>query len=355
MGSGTDSLIYQWGKRLANKGHFVYALCLRSTYPMYNEGIIRLKEDIPFGGTRIGSGVLAPLLGIHKKRELQRELSEFDVVVTQLYPATAAMIGMGKKRPRWVHIEWTTPQLFGALPDLIYLKLATLINGMACRRADKVLVGSRFNKTWVKEKYRVDSKFMYIDGIDFDLFNKDNYTEHPYLKTPTILFVGRLAPHKGLEVLLMAMERLPGVQLKIIGSSISDKYTKSLKEVSKRCGIEDRVEFVGLVPWEKLPWYFATSTVFCSPSFWEGFLRAEAYAMEKPMVGFNRGANVETLMNGGSWVDNISPEPLAEALKPYLEDRQTALAAGQRGYRWAKANLDLDVIVDRLEEELLSI
>jgi glycosyltransferase involved in cell wall biosynthesis len=124
------------------------------------------------------------------------------------------------------------------------------------------------------------------------------------------------------------------------------KYYKSLIRLIETENLQNSVIFTGVVSWEDLPKYYAVCDVFATCSQWEGFLRAEAYAMEKPMVAFNVTANAETIQDGktGLLVKEMSPEAFASALIELLSDKKKAKEMGKKGYRWAKDNLDFDVI-----------
>ena len=350
LGSGTDSLIYQYAKRLG-KRHEVEVLCFRTDYKE-SENFKISKVDIPFGDTRLGSGVFAPLLLPY--RSLRQSLEQFDVVVTMLYPASLVPIGLGTK---WVHIEWGVPEgLWLSWKERVYVQLAKLAGRVACKKADLVLTPSIYIDNWVLRHYGIHGERMYLDGIDFKLFNID---EHKSGNTPNILFVGRLSPHKNIETLIKAFglvrSEIPNATLTIVGSHPFTSYYRSLLELVEQLQLEGVVSFEGVVSWESLPRYYAACAVFVSPSLWEGFMRCEAYAMGKPMVGFGCTSAPQTLNEGGISLSGLnfgSPESLAWPIIHLLLNKTRADRLGREGYEWAKTNLDLDIIVDNLEEVL---
>ncbi|MDG5800365.1 glycosyltransferase [Marinilabiliaceae bacterium ANBcel2] len=77
-------------------------------------------------------------------------------------------------------------------------------------------------------------------------------------KNPVIYYQGALNIGRGLEQTIRALSFLPEYRLRIVGSGdIEDK----LKDFAQRFGVDDRVEFVGRVPFEKLPHYAEGASV----------------------------------------------------------------------------------------------
>ncbi len=80
---------------------------------------------------------------------------------------------------------------------------------------------------------------------------------------PTIGFVGRHVRYKGLDVLLEALARLPGVHALIGGGG---PLLPSLKEMAAQLGVADRAHFVGHLTTAEKKRLLAASDVFAFPS-----------------------------------------------------------------------------------------
>jgi len=337
--------------------HQVEVFTFRSYYKLPTDNSWKINTiDIPFGKTRLGSGVFAPLF--IPWHSLRKRLEQFDIVVVQLYPANLIPILPKKLSTKVITVEWGTPSgVWSRWQERLYVKLAEWASGIACRRADKVLVGSKFVQNYVKQKYGVNSKVLCLDGLDFSLLDKDKYQNK---RKDNILYIGRISPHKNLHTLIEAFQQVkqavPNATLTIVGSHTFPRYTEKLHKLAAKLSLVNSVKWAGAVSWEALPQYYADCSVYCSPSLWEGFMRCEAFAFEKPMVVFNNTANAETVKDkeSGFVVKENTPEALALALITLLKDSELQHKMGKAGYSWAKNNLDLDIITKELVNDLIT-
>lgn len=105
---------------------------------------------------------------------------------------------------------------------------------------------------------------------------------------PKILYVGRLEKRKGLSILLKALpvikQKIPDTILIVVGNGPAKNYFQRMVTGLK---IVDSVEFIGFVPNEELPSYYASSDVYCSPTLYpeaNSIVILEAMATGKPVV-----------------------------------------------------------------------
>lgn len=211
-------------------------------------------------------------------------------------------------RPDVVHAHWIIPQGFVAAlikkmygvryvvtshgSDIMGLKGFKGIKKFVLRNAERVTVVSNALKKKIKDEIDADVKVDVIPmGIDTSLFSpkkKDNSIKKKYgVNDKFLLFVGRLAPEKGVDVLIESMPEVvrefPRAKLLIIGKgTLEDELKKRAKELK----LNDNVKFVGWVDNKELPGYYATADVFVSPSRREGSPVSyyEALACGAPLV-----------------------------------------------------------------------
>ena len=152
-----------------------------------------------------------------------------------------------------------------------------------------------------------------------------------------VLSVARLAPQKGLEVLLGAVkliaDRGTDVHLVLVGDG---PMRARLHRRAERLGITDRVTLAGAVGQDELANYYAGADVFCLPSFAEGVpvVLMEAMASGRPVVATRIAGIPELVEDGVSGLlvapGNADELTLAlERLASSPRDRERMGAAGR--------------------------
>jgi glycosyltransferase involved in cell wall biosynthesis len=104
-----------------------------------------------------------------------------------------------------------------------------------------------------------------------------------------VLFLGRLHPVKGLDILLMAMSKIPDnerITLIVAGGAHSTEYEKYLKGLVSELGLSDCVRFVGLVSGAVKWSYLKHAWALCAPSHSEGMsmVALEGMASATPLL-----------------------------------------------------------------------
>jgi glycosyltransferase involved in cell wall biosynthesis len=146
---------------------------------------------------------------------------------------------------------------------------------------------------------------------------------------PVAVYTGRLAPEKGVDVLVEAWgaaRRGPEWTLCLVGDG---PERAALEDQVRRLGLEGSVRLVGATG-DVAPWLRAAD-VFVLPSRTEGLSVAllEAMACGLGVVATDVGATAETVGREGALVvPPERPEALAAALETALGDRARAQALG---------------------------
>ncbi len=144
-------------------------------------------------------------------------------------------------------------------------------------QCDKVTVVSQYLKNNLDELmwYTTDAKVISM-GVDEEKFHPRYYDENlkkQYgITGKFLLFVWRLAPEKGVEDLLYAMQDIAknydDIKLLIIGHG---PLFSSLRKTSDRLWLANHVVFVGAIANDELPRYYATADLLIAPSKKESF------------------------------------------------------------------------------------
>jgi D-inositol-3-phosphate glycosyltransferase len=175
-----------------------------------------------------------------------------------------------------------------------------------------------------------------------------------------LLFVGRMEPLKGLDVLVeaIAIMRQNGTYQKnpfclvIIGGD-ADASTEQtnielsrIKSLSGTYGLEDLVTFLGKKNQDSLPYYYSAAEAVIVPSQYESFgmVALEAMACGTPVVASQIGGLAYLVQDGltGYTVPVDEPEELARRITSLLDDQALRERMGYQAvelaqeYAWEK-------------------
>ena len=181
------------------------------------------------------------------------------------------------------------------------------------------------------------------NGIEIERFSKAT----PWPTTgPTIFFVGRHEPRKGLTVLLEALSMLPSdVRLWVGGDG---PETQCLQE---RWGNDERVEWLGRLDDDQVARRLRGADVFCAPSLHGesfGVVLLEAMAAETPIVASDLPGyrNVARAGQDALLAHPGDPKALADALVAVLEHPTLAESLVASGDARA-AEFSMDLLAER--------
>jgi glycosyltransferase involved in cell wall biosynthesis len=104
-----------------------------------------------------------------------------------------------------------------------------------------------------------------------------------------VLFLSRLDPKKGLDLLLLALSRLRDHEARpalVVAGSGSEEFELSLRRQAARLGLQDEVLWAGFLDAQERVSALAEADVFVLPSYSENFgvAAVEAMACAVPVV-----------------------------------------------------------------------
>jgi len=227
--------------------------------------------------------------------------------------------------------------------------LVRLLEGMACKAADRIVVTSSQDKRYILDRYGIsDEKITVIPNyVDTERFKPLSTVQ----REPGLLcFVGRLEEQKNGLALLEAVKSLPGVRLQIIGSGGQRGLWEEKARESRA-----QVEFLGNLPHDDLPAVLNRATAFVLPSLYEGHPKAlvEAMACGLPVIGTDvRGIRDFIRHRETGYLCRTSPSDIREAIEIVLSDAHLRRTLGERAREFVVENFSLDRVLE-LETELL--
>lgn len=173
-----------------------------------------------------------------------------------------------------------------------------------------------------------------------------------------LVSIGRLIPKKGIDTAIEALALLPPhFKLEVIGSGPEDKRLRAL---ASNLGIEDRVTFVGFLPFRQMLRSLATATVLLHTARHAEDNNADgtpqvilwAHALGIPTVGADSGSISDIIIDGltGKLVRPNDPAHAAAAVEEFTEfsdsrDRIISIARSR-----ARQIHDLPVILNAWRE-----
>ena len=182
------------------------------------------------------------------------------------------------------------------------------------------------------------------------------FAERYGIPGPFVLFVGRLAPNKGLIPLLEAFRVLaeedPDVSLVLVGAD--GGMDRALELRARELGIDRRVHRVGHVADDAmLASSLHDARLFVLPSEYEAFglVLLEALAQGTPVISSRVGGIPEFIEDGraGLLVRPGDADALSEALRRLYGDPALARSMGRYGQETTVPRYSWDRVVDELE------
>lgn len=173
-----------------------------------------------------------------------------------------------------------------------------------------------------------------------------------------LLFVGQHILEKGIDVIVRSLALLRDIpyRMNFIGTGYA---LESTRELARRLGVDDRVEFHGLVSDRTtLRRYYAGSDLFLFPSFYDNapLVVREAAAMQTPSILLEGSTAAEMIADGkNGFLTGRSPEAYARIIAA-LSVRREAVESAGRGARATLCRPWSDVVTEvmTLYDEIIS-
>ncbi|MDB5710394.1 MAG: hypothetical protein JWL96_2464 [Sphingomonas bacterium] len=161
-----------------------------------------------------------------------------------------------------------------------------------------------------------------------------------------ILFVGRLSPEKGIDILLNAARALPHRRFTIVGGG---------DDIRWRAAAPGNVAFTGAISGEAARAAMARAALLVMPSLWyEGFPMTllEGFARATPVIASRIGSLAELVEDGvtGRLVAPGDPAALATTIEAMMTDPAASTRMGEAARAVAAERYDPPTNGARLEE-----
>lgn len=354
---GVERRVYEVSRRLAARGHDVHVFCMQ----YWDGGALLDLEGVKLHGVcpaiPIHTGerrsiTEALYFSAHLFRYLSRLPWRVDVLEVQefpYFPILAAKLSRWSKRRVPLVVTWHevwNSYWFTYLGWKGIFGLA--VERLAAAVGDRTVAVSQPVAVALKGLNPLARPVVIPNGVDVEAIRG---CEAHSQKTD-VIFIGRLLPHKRVDLLLQSLAQLnkngSGVSCTIIGDGPS---RQALGELSQALRLGDRVQWLPRLPQEDLYARLKASRVLALPSEREGFglVVAEANAAGIPAVVVNHGMNAAcSLVSPGEngFLCQPTPEDLAAAIENALHAGPALKAACEE----AAHRLSWDGITDQLDD-----
>ena len=302
--NGVSTSISMLEKALIEEGHEVFIVTVNPENMSYkyedDERIIRIP-GVPIGIYDYRLTGIYPLRAINKIKKWNLDIIHSH---TEFGVGTFARIIAKQFDIPLVHTYHTMYE------DYVYYitkgyfdkssrKIVEYLTKFYCdKTAKELIVPSKKTYDLFKEKYKFDKEVHIVPtGMDTKRFAKERFKKEDVLELKkelgikkdefVILYVGRLAKEKNVDLLLKGQEDIlkkhKNVKFVIVGSGPDyEHYIKTAEELK----IMDHVVFTNAIPYEEIPLYYQLADVFVTASNTEtqGLTLVEAMSGSIPVV-----------------------------------------------------------------------
>ena len=215
--------------------------------------------------------------------------------------------------------------------------------------ADVVVVLSNYWKEAVDEKFQLGDRIKVV-------YNPCPTITYPqkYEKTKSILYAGTINQRKGYADLVKAFAKVapehPDWKITFAGNG----EIEQARSLAKELGIEGKIDFLGWVNGESKDKAFKQASVFCLPSYAEGFPMAvlDAWAYGLPVVTTPVGGIPDVAIDGENMLlfqpGNINT--LAEKLEQIITDEALRRKLMVSSKKMAAEEFNLNTINSQISE-----
>jgi len=305
--SGVTNYIALNKQTLEAAGHEVYVFTFGDLDHQDGEPRVIRSPGLPLSDTGF-------FLSLRYKTQNKKLLQTMDVVHVH-HPFLSGRLALTYCRPENIPIIYTNHTRFDLyaqariplMPEEVSHGLLHAYMPDFCEQMDLVISPSNGMKK-VLHEFGVKSHVEVVpNGVDLTRFHNARplsrlefgFTENDIL----LVYAGRIAPEKNLEFLIQAFagvsQVVPNVHLLIVGGG-QKEHEEEVKPLPKKYGVQDRVRFTGMIPYDQLPSYLAMCDVFVTASVSEVHPLSviEAMGTNLPVMGIESPGVGDTVVDG---------------------------------------------------------
>ena len=244
---------------------------------------------------------------------------------------------------RFVYSVASDPDCDPRLPQM-HTRRERFLYRYGLMHSAKIIVQTRTQQQLLREGFGLDSIPLPMPCPGPSEHDPPRLSTDPF----RVVWVGRIAPVKRLDVLLDAAEALPGIRFDIAGKAdAAESYTGTLLERARRVG---NVILHGHVGRDRMSEIFRTASVLCCTSEYEGFPNTflEAWSYGVPVVST---VDPDSLLSEkGIGIFAAHPADVVPAILRLQRDKDLFRSVSSNARRYFLENHILDSAMRRFED-----
>lgn len=252
---------------------------------------------------------------------------------------------------QFVYSVASDPDCDPALPALTTRRERVLYR-YGLRHADRIIVQTNRQREMLRDGFGRESVVLPMPCPG----PRDGDYQPPYEPSPGschVLWAGRIAPVKRLELLLEIAQTLPGVTFHVAGMPYAgDRYSESVLEEARAV---PNVRVLGTVPRQRMPELYRSMSMLCCTSLYEGFPNTflEAWSHGLPIVSTVDPDNLIASRRLG--IAGANAAELAAAIRRLAESPSTWRELSGNARSHYRANHAVDPVMQQFEQLFLDL
>jgi glycosyltransferase involved in cell wall biosynthesis len=214
------------------------------------------------------------------------------------------------------------------------------------RHADRIVVQTGSQRERLRAHFGLDSIVLPMPADAPDFATRAPRAA-PDAAQRVVLWVGRIAPVKRLELLLEVARRLPAVRFKVAGMPYAgEAYSENMLRQARET---PNVEVLGAVPRERMDELYREASLLCCTSHMEGFPNTfiEAWSWGVPVIStVDPGGIIQRESLG---LHAATAEGLAWGIEALSGDPTRWLATSRNAREYFRTHHQLDAALGRFE------
>ena len=377
-GGGIGTYIFNVSKAMANRGHQVYLVtdCINNDFIHVLPKGIELIETLPTREFRKNSFISHNHEYSYRALDTLRRLSgEVDIDIVEF--AEFGSEGFATIRAKKLLNEFSKTKLIVKLhtsqslifvinedkyPDIEKISEVTM-EEYCIKHADLVTSPSQSLADYFAE--RIGRKDILKCPYPMELPELEEPRNFNEEQIKCVRFIGSVQVRKGVDIFIEAakkvLERNTDFRFEIYGELLNATYFgKTYIEILQRNipkKFFDKISFMGVVRYDKIPKLLLESCFCVFPSRWENWANVclEAMSMGCVVIASKNGGMSEMIMHGqnGFLVDPLNPQEIANIILDYHKDYNSLNTISRAAHYRSKEICDPNSACDSIEENYI--